>query len=150
MSVQPAGPAAFNVPITFGRSGTAAGMGCSGIDFGDPGERSWTTAPLVEIEIRLPPAREDVTLEINTGAFSIDSVPRQHVFGYLGGMFIGFWIVKDFGRITALVPRALLAGRVTRLAFALPNAISPMALGLSEDRRELGLHLHSIIFKPGQ
>jgi hypothetical protein len=139
----------FNTPITFGRSGSAAAMDGIGIDFNDSGDRSWTTAPLVELEVRLPPAREDVTLDIDTGAYAREDAPSQQVFAYFGGAFIGFWRVHAFGRISARIPRTLFAGRPARLVFVLPNVVSPLALGLSEDRRELGLHLQAITFKLG-
>lgn len=140
----------FNIPIGFGRGGSAAALDTTGIDFNDDGGWSWTTGALAELDLRLPPAREDVTLEIEAGAYVREGMPQQQVFGYLGGAFIGFWRVRGYGTLTARVPRTLLPGRATRLAFALSDAVSPFALGLSEDKRELGLHLHAITFKLGQ
>lgn len=136
--------------LTFGRAGNAAKLDCDGIDFTDTGEYSWTTAALAELEIKLPLAREDATIEIDTGAYCGDTVPQQHVFAYLGGAFIGFWRVRAYGVLSARVPRHLFTGKATRLAFAIPTATSPFALGLGQDRRELGLHLHSITFRLGQ
>ena len=140
----------YNTPISFGREGSAASLNCLNIDCSDSGDYSWTTGPLAEIDIRLPPAREDVVLAIDTGAYVREGNPPQQVSVYLGGAFVGFWRVTAYGTLTAHIPRQLLTGRMTRLALVIPNAVSPFALGLGEDRRELGLHLHSITFRLGQ
>ena len=47
-------PVRFNDPITFGRAGTAKELNCTGIDFSEDGNRSWTTAQFAELEIQLP------------------------------------------------------------------------------------------------
>src|SRR5262249_27710052 len=50
----------YNDPITFGSTGNAAGLNCTGIDFSDDGGRSWTCLPVAELDIQLPFARQDV------------------------------------------------------------------------------------------
>lgn len=139
---------AYDDPITFGRDGSAAGMSCRGIDFNDDGDRSWTTAPLAEIDIRLPLARNDISMEVLAAPFHVTTmVPRQQVFAYLGGAFLGFWTITEYGKHVARIDRVLLSGRPTRVSFAIPTAQSPCALGLSEDERVLGLHLHQLVFR---
>ena len=59
----------YNVPITFGRNGTAKGLNCTGIDFSEEGTRSWTNAPFAELDIQLPPARQDVQIQIEASPF---------------------------------------------------------------------------------
>jgi hypothetical protein len=142
---------AYNVPITFGRAGSVKGLNPQGIDFLDEGERSWTSSPLAEFDVRLPLARDDVAMEVLAAPFKVDTaVPHQQLFVYLGGMFVGFWIVTEYGRLTTRVNRALLNGRPARVSFAIPTARSPLSLGLSEDKRELGVHLHQVVFRISQ
>ncbi len=140
----------YNEPITFGATGSALRLNCVGIDFSDNTPRSWTTDTLVQLDLRLPPTRDDVTIEINTDAYITDEVPQHQVFAYLGGAFVGFWRVRRYGKLSARINRTLFTGRPAILALALPNAESPYTLGLGDDRRELGLHLETITFRLGQ
>jgi hypothetical protein len=45
---------------------------------------------------------------------------------------------------TARIPRALVSGTRLEIAFVLPDAVSPLALGLSADARVLGIGLRSL------
>ena len=138
----------YNVPITFGRNGTAKGLNCIGIDFSEGGTQSWTSAQVAELDIQLPPARQDVIVQIEASPFTIpDILAGQQVFIFLGGLFIGYWTLKGHEARTFPVSRSILSGRSNRMALVLPNATSPSASFLSEDMRELGIYLESIIFK---
>src|SRR5438045_508159 len=55
----------YNEFITFGRNGTARALKCSGIDFDEDGDRSWTSAPVVELDVPLSIPRQEVFLEIS-------------------------------------------------------------------------------------
>lgn len=133
--------------ITFGIMGTATRLVSCGIDFTDSGDFSWTTSPFVELEVRLPPARDNLQIEIETGAFTANSLSYQSLFLYLGGLFIAHWRIDNYCLLTSRAPRAALTGRPCKLALALPNATSPKTLKISDDQRELGLHLRRINFK---
>jgi hypothetical protein len=138
----------YNVPITFGRNGSAKGLNCTGIDFSEGGAQSWTSAPVAEMDIQLPPARQDVVIQIEASPFLVaDIIPAQHVFLFLGGVFLGFFALKGYQVTVLPVGRALLAGRPSRLSLVLQNATSPSASYVSEDMRELGIYLSAIIFK---
>ena len=138
----------YNVPITFGRYGTAKGLNCSGIDFSEDGSQSWTSAPLAEMDIQLPPARQDVVVQIEASPFIVPTlVTAQQVFIYLGGLFIGFCKLAGHDLRTFPIQRSIISGRPNRMSFVLPDATSPRAMQLSEDMRELGIYLHAIVFK---
>ena len=138
----------YNVPITFGRSGTARGLNCSGIDFSEEGTQSWTSAPVAEMDILLPPARQDIVLQIEASPFVVPAVlTTQQVFIYLGGLFVGFFRFVAPGIKAFPVSRSMTSGRPNRMSFVLPNATSPNAIQLSEDMRELGIYLNAIVFK---
>lgn len=138
----------YNVPITFGRSGTAKTLNCTGIDFSEDGAQSWTSAPLAELEIQLPPARQEVQIQIEASPFLVpDAVASQQVFIYLGGIFVGFYRLAGHGVRAFPVNRSIISGRANRMSLVLPNATAPSALSQSEDMRELGIYLNSIVFK---
>jgi hypothetical protein len=138
----------YNVPITFGRSGTAKTLNCTGIDFSEDGTQSWTSAPLAELEIQLPPARQEVQIQIEASPFLVpDVVACQQVFIYLGGIFVGFCKLAGHGVRAFPVNRSIISGRANRMSLVLPNATAPSALSQSEDMRELGIYLNSIVFK---
>jgi hypothetical protein len=141
---------AYAKPITFGRYGTAKDLLCTGIDFSEEGDHSWTSAPVAELDIQLPPARHAVILQLDAAPFIIpERVTAQTVFVYMGGLFVGFCkFATNEVRSLSIQPNAL-TSRVSRLSLVMPTAISPMSLGISDDERELGIRLTSIIFNVG-
>jgi len=141
-------PISYNEPITFGRDGTAQSLSCTGIDFSEDGTQSWTSAPVAEMDIQLPFARLDIALEINASPYLIDElVTVQDVFVFTGGLFSGFAKLTGHTVLTFPLNRSTLSGRSTRLALVIPTAVSPRALGLSQDERELGIYLNAITFR---
>jgi hypothetical protein len=139
---------AYNVPVTFGSSGSARSLNCVGIDFSEAGKQSWTSASVAELDIQLPPARQDVLVQIEVAPFIIpDVLLAQQLFIYLGGLFIGYCTLKAPEVRTFVVNRGILTGRLTRMTLVLPNATSPSESYLSEDMRQLGVYLDSIVFK---
>jgi hypothetical protein len=138
----------YNDPITFGRLGTAVGLNCTGIDFSENGDQSWTTAPVAEMDIQLPFARQDVFVELEAAPFLGGSaIQAQKVFIYLGGLFVGYYALTGYAVRTFMINRAAVSGRMARLALVIPTAVSPHSLGGSEDVRELGIYLTTITFK---
>ena len=138
----------YNEPIMFGSAGTAKTLNCSGVDFSEDGFESWTNAPVAEMDISLPIARQDVVLEIHAAPFVVpDSLIVQNVFIFMGGFFIGYYVlaapvVREF-----TIARNLISGRLMRLSLVIPTARSPRSLNMSDDLRELGLHIRSITFR---
>jgi hypothetical protein len=138
----------YNEPITFGRSGIAGSLNCAGIDFSEDGFYSWTDAPTAGLDIALPLARQEVIFQIDAVPFTVpDVLVAQSVFIFLGGFFIGYLLLTDAAVREFPVPRSLISGRPMRLSLAIPTAKSPHSLNMSDDLRELGLHLHSIVFR---
>ena len=137
----------YNEPITFGRGGSALGLNCTGIDFGEEGY-SWTCAPVAEMDVQLPFARQDVALQLEASPFLVpDKLFVQKVFIFLGGLFVGYYSLRGHAVRAFPINRNVVSGRATRLSLVLPNAASPAEMGLSEDERELGIYLTSITFR---
>lgn len=138
----------YNEAITFGASGSAVGLNCNGIDFSEDGGRSWTRAPVAELDVQLPFARQDVEVELNASPFLVPGVLNsQNVFIFLGGLFVGFHTLTSHTIRSFPVNRGVVSGRSTRLSLVIPTATSPQALELSEDLRQLGICLTAITFK---
>lgn len=138
----------YNESITFGRTGTAKKLNCSGIDFGEDTGRSWTCTPVAELDCALSFPRQDVSFEIEASPFIVPGhISVQQLFIFLGGAFVGFCALTGHAVREFLVNRNVISGRGTRLSLVIPTAVSPSALGLSEDLRELGIYLSSITFK---
>jgi hypothetical protein len=138
----------YNDSITFGRAGTATRLNSSGIDFGEDTGRSWTSAPVAELECPLSFPRQDVILEIDASPFTVPGhVSVQKMFIFLGGAFVGYTALAGHAVREFPVNRNTITGRSTRLALVIPTAASPSSLGLSDDLRELGIYLASITFK---
>jgi hypothetical protein len=138
----------YNAPITFGRDGSALSLNCDGIDFSEDEGRSWTQAPLAELDIQLPFARQDIAIELEATPFLVPEILSvQKVFIFLGGQFVGYYALKGHAIRSFQVNRSLVSGRSVRLSLVIPDATSPHSLGLSDDRRELGIYLTTITFK---
>lgn len=137
----------YNQPITFGSKGNALSLNCTGIDFSEDGEQSWTCAPVAELDIPLPFARQDVFLQVEASPFLVpEIVSIQNVFVFLSGLFAGFYALTGHTMRQFPVNRSVISGRTTRLALVIPTAVSPSKLRMSEDLRELGICLSSITF----
>jgi hypothetical protein len=140
----------YNEPVTFGRYGTAKSLNCTGIDFLEDGNQAWTDAPVAELDIQLPFARQDVVFELDATPFIIpDLVTAQKVFIFVGGMFVGYCAFKEHEVRTFPVNRNVISGRAARLSLVIPTATSPISLRIGEDLRELGICLNSISFNTG-
>jgi hypothetical protein len=138
----------YNEPVTFGRHGTATSLNCTGIDFLEDGNQSWTTAPVAQLDIQLPFVRQDVVFELVAAPFLVPGiVPAQNVFMFMSGMFVGFCILTDYGSRTFPVHRSIVSGRVTHLSLVIPTATSPHSLHMGEDIRHLGICLNSTTFR---
>jgi hypothetical protein len=137
----------YNEPITFGSHGTARNLNCTGIDFSEDRNQSWTNAPMAELDIEVPFARQGVLFQMEATPFIIpDVISAQNVFIFLGGLFIGYCTLRGHGVSTFSINRNIMAGRPGRLSLVIPTATSPMSLRISDDMRELGICLTSIVF----
>lgn len=138
----------YNELITFGQSGTAKDLNCVGLDFSEEGNQSWTNGPFVEMDIQLPFVRQDVIFQLQATPFIVpEAVSIQKVFIFLGGLFIGYSHFTNHDVKEFRVNRSVVSARSMRLSMIIPTAVSPASLSLSEDMRELGIYLTSIVFR---
>jgi|SRR6185437_4105033 len=137
----------FNEPITFGPAGSARDLNPTGISFEDSGAYSWTIAPVADLEVQLPLARETIKLEVNAMPFTPENtIVSQQVFIYLNGLFQGFCSMERREKKSIALTRSALTTRPSRLTFVIPTAASPKSIGIGPDIRELGLALNTLTF----
>ena len=138
---------AFNQPVTFGQNGSARSLNCTGIDFSEHADRSWTNALVAELDIQLPPSRQAVVVEIEAAPFTVPGVlTSQQLFIFLGGLFAGYGRFADKATLSFPLSRNIGTNRLARMALVVPDAASPSDMGLNEDQRLLGICLTSITF----
>ncbi len=136
-----------NETITFGRSGSITQFNPIGFDITENSPQSWTILPSCEFEIALSIPRNDLTFVLDATPFLVPGmVSSQSVFVYVNGLFQGFHIFRGSSLMEFSVRRHAINSRTTRMQFVLPDAVSPQALGLSTDLRELGLAFTALRF----
>lgn len=141
-------PVNYNEPLTFGRNGTVQSLETTGLDFSENDSQSWTIAPVVNIELPLAYQRGGIVMDIEATPFIFpDKVPLQNAFIFMGGLFVGFFSLKGHAIRSFPIAQGGISGRNARLSIVIPTAVSPASLLISEDERELGLHLSSLFFR---
>jgi len=130
--------------IKFGRH--RAGNALLGSGWAEPDDNIvWSNNHRSTLTLTPPASRTPLLLEADLNPFVAEPrVPSQHVNVYLNGEHVAEWIARSRATYQAWVPAHLLNGRPLELLFELPDAISPQALGLGADVRQLGVALHSL------
>lgn len=113
----------------------------------------WAIGPEARISIDLNMAESlSLTLSMEADALLCEGLPRQRFGIKVNGELLGQW-VQELGQpapaLRWIVPSAIVEGR-NRLDIDLVqvDAVSPAALGLSEDERILGLAVRKIELRP--
>jgi hypothetical protein len=133
--------------ISFGTHGTISRFETKGLDLNDGDHHSWTMTSLAEIHFGLRLPQEKVELRFEAAPFLQASITSQQLFIYLNGLFVSFLDIKERETFSILVDRAMISSRQNRLCFVVPTAISPQVLGISDDRRQLGIVFTSLSFR---
>ena len=96
----------------------------------------YTLGPAASIRLRTPPPTGDMVLEVDAGAFLVDTrLPEQRVGVVVNGHALGEWTWKaDTPQVhTLLIPKEDLNGRQVRLEFHIARPGSPAEFGISAD-----------------
>ncbi len=72
---------------------------------------------------------------------------RQRVGIFLGSRKVGEWVLTEnrLEEQTVIIPNDYIEGDVAEIIFELPDAVSPISLGISKDERALDMCMHSIV-----
>ncbi len=133
------------ITVTFGRSGTINTLPNGGIDLQDGELSSWTEHQTAWIEIVPRWPAKDLNLQFTANPFLVEGrITHQQVFVYVNDLFCGLANIFEPQDCAFIIPRIAVSGRSTRITFAIPTAISPRHLGISEDVRILGIALTAL------
>jgi hypothetical protein len=137
----------YDDPIGFGASGSASKLSTIGFDLSEVRPYSWTVRHCCELEVPLPMPRQSVGLSIDAAPFLADGkIASQQLFVYVNGLFQGFHLFHGSETPIMRISRNAITNRPTRVQLVIPTAISPKALGLGGDMRDLGLYMTTLTF----
>ncbi len=103
--------------------------------------------PVATLHLRTPPATKNVVLEVEAGAFLVDTrLPEQHVSVLANDHPIGEWVWnKDTPAHQELtIPQEDFNGNELTLEFRVARPSSPVEFGLSTDGNKYGIILSSL------
>lgn len=134
----------YGSEIRFGKGGNAYQYQVHG--WSEPEEGfTWTegfNASLL-IPIRSPDA--DLVLKAKLLPFVSNNLINQRVDIFINRQKLGRWDAKTGGEYEIKIPKKYITSSSLLLRFELPDACSPAQLGVSEDRRRLGIAFQSIV-----
>jgi SAM-dependent methyltransferase len=112
----------------------------------------WSDGPYASVTLLLPQTVEkDILLKIKAGAFAArPSVSRQIVRVAVNGHHMDQWCIEDpTVRARAIFVSREFYGsdRIVGISFDLPTCAQPLACGINEDTRFLGIYLSAISFE---
>jgi len=106
---------------------------------------TWTDGAQATLRFSLPLSKRDRTLHLRAGGFTHGTLSSQRVTISLNNHEIGELSVGEITEYTLSIPSKYLSGsEYDHLSFSLPDAASPVSLGLSEDPRLLGIQVFSL------
>ena len=113
---------------------------------------TWSNGRYAEIYSKLANwSGGTVKLELNTRAFLAQNHPKIHVELLANGLSLGtfsFTMKQNGPKLSAIIPAKILTesqGRL-KIGIVISDPASPLALGISQDSRLLGLGVSSIVF----
>lgn len=108
---------------------------------------TWTNLPRAGLQFRSPPVSADVTIEIDAEPFLPAGIKSQPMKLFVNGQPVADFALTARSTQTARIPaRVWNAHRVVTVVFDLPNARSPLEVGVSADPRRLAWGLYSVRF----
>jgi hypothetical protein len=91
------------------------------------------------------PPDASLRLHINARPFTQPGhIERQQFFLFVNGLFIGLRNLTVAEVVEFALPRNALSPRGLRFEFAIPTALSPKNLGISQDIRKLGIAISDL------
>jgi len=139
----------FKTGINFGTNGNLREFSPAGLSPTPDEVSSWSEASVAEVTFRLPPLRHDLRFVVEVFPYLVDGLlNQQNCWVFFNGLFVHYQTVRTPVEMIFTVSRDLLNPRANRLAFALPDAISPSQLNVGDDMRMLGLSFVKISAGP--
>lgn len=139
----------FSEGITFGARGNFSRFEPKG--WGSPTDSptlTWTTAYVSQLRFTVQPPRARQCVHVTLTPFLGDGkLQRQDVNFYMNGLWFGYMRVKERMVGEFLLLREMFSSRENLLSISIPEAASPVELGLGADQRLLGFAFEQITFQ---
>jgi len=134
--------------ISFGQSGDSELFRGAGWSATEP-EITWTDGNSAVLSFTGLPAKTSLRLKMTLSGFTNPpELPAQPVEVYANGIKVADWQVGDRAEFTALIPpNATGDGNLLKLELKMPKAMSPKALGQSQDSRLLGVACFDLVIE---
>jgi hypothetical protein len=137
---------AYGTKVSFGTGGNSEPFRVSGWS-GTEEESTWTEGTSAVLTMRVSPTTDPVVLKMKLAGLTKDpDLPFQPVEVYINDQKVADWHVADTAEFSAAIPQTMTNSRgvlgsyrVLRITLKIPKAVSPKALGLSDDPRVLGV-----------
>ena len=139
---------ALDQVLGFRREDYIPGYLVGGLAAPEPGH-SWSNAPFVQFEFKLPPGSTDIHLHAMLAPYLVeDRISEQPVEVLVNGESLGTWVLDSplVTGHTVAIPQSAIDGGNFLLEFRLPLAAAPYDLGIGEDRRLLAVRFISLRF----
>jgi hypothetical protein len=139
-------PIVFGVPVAFGKGKNGLPYLMMGWSEASP-DRVWSTNPYASLGIPLPPTRQELQLSIRLLPFLAPSkLEAQHIAIHVNGRHLQDVRLtsKAFEWQHVAVPRSAVDGDFLKIEFTMPDAASPVSLGMGAEDRLLGVALREL------
>jgi len=132
--------------ITFGERGNSLAYQGEGWSYPDQG---FTPTDERTASLIIPVMQTSSNLELKATCMPFivpGKVEKQTVKVLVNGNTIGQWRLSEqkLQESTVIIPQDYLSGNLVQISFELPDAISPLALGIGRDERQLSIAVSSI------
>jgi len=125
--------------FTFGLKGNVAPLLGDGWSFPEQGF-AWTVGTRSRVRLPAPGAGNDLVLELKVHGFCVPAaLPSQALTVTVDGMMLGSAAVSETVAVAFAVPGSVTTRGFIDVTLEHPDAISPAALGLSDDLRTLAI-----------
>ena len=113
------------------------------------GAFSWTNLPYAALQFRSPSVLRDVVFSIEAAPFITGShIKSQSMELTVNGHKIEYYMIDRQQTLFARIPANIWNLQpVVTMVFSLPNADSPLRLGISPDPRKLGWAIYQMTFE---
>lgn len=132
---------AYGTKVSFGTGGNSEPLRVSGWS-GTESQMTWTEGTAAVLAMQVSPTNEPVALKMKLAGLTKDpELPYQPVEVYVNDQRVADWqLVADPAEFSASIPQEITRrGGLLRITLKIPKAISPKALGTSNDPRILGV-----------
>lgn len=134
----------YGSQIKFGNEGNAKqyqGQGWSAPE----NNLTWTDGKSASLVIPVSQPQSDLILNTTVlFPFVVGDLVNQKVNVYTSGNKLGEWDISSGGNYMIKIPKNYITNNLLEIMFELPNAVSPMELNVSNDKRTLGIAVQSI------